>query len=153
MINQLSSQDLEKLVNSSNSPIKMVSPSKSLSSISLNTVIEDGIHIENLEIFQERAKSLQSNGKSDSEKIIDIDFFDRSCHIFLRISQERIYTDGFPNQILKNKPENFLCNQITANEMIDLVNKIDDFKYKTFAKRICALQYPNEVPQEYLHRM
>ena len=35
--------------------------------------------------------------------------------------------------------------------MIDLVNKIDDFKYKTFAKRICALQYPNEVPQEYLH--
>ena len=38
----------------------MVNPSKSLSSICLNTVIEDNIHIENLDKFQERARSLQS---------------------------------------------------------------------------------------------
>ena len=149
LINQLSYQGLEKLINSSNTPIKMVSPSKSLSSICLNTVIEDNIHIENLDIFQERARSLQSM-QGLLEKIIDIDLTKDPTAYSCEHPEERIYTDGFPNQILKNKFENFHATT-TATEMIDLVNKIDDFKYKTFAKRICALQYPNEVPQEYLH--
>ncbi len=149
IIEQLSYKDLEKHINSSNSSIKFISPSKTLSSISLSTLMKDNIDIENIEIFQSRAEKLKLMPNL-LERIIDIDFSKDPIAYACEYPEERIYADGFPDQILKDKFESFHASK-SATEMINLINKIDDFKYKVFAKRICALQYPDEVPDDYLN--
>ena len=149
MINQLSYEDLQKHLLSSSTAIKWINTAKTLPIISIDTLKSDNVFIDDLQIYFDRAKQLKSMDNL-FEKICDIELSKDPIVYPCEYPEERIYSDGFPDKLLSNKFENFHSSK-SVDEMTDLVNKIDDDKYKSFAKRICALQFPNDVPESYLH--
>ena len=116
----LSYPELELLINSKKSPFKRLAINKTQPTISLDTLLDDGIIIEDQELLKGRAQIIQAN-KSFIERVTDIYNnieFDNSKKINI---EEQIYTEGFPSAIEKDRFTQF-HNAQSYKEKIAIIN-------------------------------
>jgi exodeoxyribonuclease-1 len=145
----LSYTELEQLINKKkNCPFKRLALNKTQPTISLSTLKEDRVFIEDQEQLMKRADKIQTN-EAFKEKIIDIyNNFEyqnsRKIH-----PEEQIYTEGFPSAIEKDRFTQF-HNAQSYKEKIAIINSFEDSRYREFAYRICAQIHTEEVDNNIL---
>ena len=139
----LSYSELELSINNKKSPFKRLAINKTQPTISLDTLLDDGIIIEDQELLKGRAQIIQAN-KSFIERVTDIYNnieFDNSKKINI---EEQIYTEGFPSSIEKDRFNQF-HNAQSYEERINIIKTFDDHRHKEFAYRICAQEHTDEI--------
>ncbi len=130
------------------SPFKTIGINKTIPSISSETLKKDHvIPIEN-DMYEDRAELLHNNP----------DFIFKVNEIFNDIekptysnsyNEEKLYFDGFPNQINKDRMKNF-HKMNSLKDKLDIANSFDDEKHRDFAIRICAQEYPSDIDISHL---
>ena len=139
----LSYSELELLINSKKSPFKRLAINKTQPTICLETLLDDGITIEDQKILKDRAQTIQAN----------VSFIERVTEIYNNIEfvnskkiniEEQIYTEGFPSSIEKDRFNRFHSAQ-SYEERINIIKTFDDQRYKEFAYRICAQEHTEEI--------
>ena len=145
----LSYSELDRIINTpKENPFKRIATNKTLSTISLNTLENDKIEIQDKEIYCKRADAIRSN-ESFIEKVLDIyNSLEFSGSSKTNI-EEQIYSNGFPSSIEKDRFHNF-HNAETYLEKVNVINSFDDDRYKEFAYRICAQEYAEQVDSNVL---
>tara|TARA_A100000164_G_scaffold380368_1_gene427535 strand:+ start:3832 stop:5223 length:1392 start_codon:yes stop_codon:yes gene_type:complete len=140
----LSYTELEQLINSKKkSPFKRLAIHKTQPTICLDTLIQDGIAIENPDFLRDRATKIQSN-ESFIERVTDI-FNNKEFTTSKKINiEEQIYSEGFPSPIEKDRFIQFHNTQ-SYEERVNIIKSFDDHRYKEFAHRICAQEHTEEV--------
>ena len=139
----LSYSELELLINSKKSPFKRLAINKTQPTICLETLIDDGITIEDQKLLKDRAQTIQAN-ESFIERVTEIYNnmeFVNSKKINI---EEQIYTEGFPSSIEKDRFKQFHSAQ-SYEERINIIKTFDDQRYKEFAYRICAQEHTEEI--------
>jgi len=135
--------ELEVLINSKKSPFKRLAINKTQPTICLETLIDDGITIEDQKLLKDRAQTIQAN-ESFIERVTEIYNnmeFVNSKKINI---EEQIYTEGFPSSIEKDRFKQFHSAQ-SYEERINIIKTFDDQRYKEFAYRICAQEHTEEI--------
>ena len=139
----LSYSELELLINSKKSPFKRFAINKTQPTICLETLLDDGITIEDQKLLKDRAQTIQAN----------VSFIERVTEIYNNIEfvnskkiniEEQIYTEGFPSSIEKDRFNQFHSAQ-SYEERINIIKTFDDQRYKEFAYRICAQEHTEEI--------
>ena len=139
----LSYSELELLINSKKSPFKRLAINKTQPTICLETLLDDGITIEDQKLLKDRAQTIQANES----------FIERVSEIYNNIEfvnskkiniEEQIYTEGFPSSIEKDRFNQFHSAQ-SYEERINIIKTFDDQRYKEFAYRICAQEHNEEI--------
>ena len=139
----LSYSELELLINSKKSPFKRLAINKTQPTICLETLLDDGITIEDQKLLKDRAQIIQAN-ESFIERVTEIYNnveFVNSKKINI---EEQIYTEGFPSSIEKDRFNQFHSAQ-SYEERINIIKTFDDQRYKEFAYRICAQEHTEEI--------
>ena len=140
---ELSYSELELLINSKKSPFKRLAINKTQPTICLETLLDDGITIEDQKLLEDRAQTIQANES----------FIERVTEIYNNIEfvnskkiniEEQIYTEGFPSSIEKDRFNQFHSAQ-SYEERINIIKTFDDQRYKEFAYRICAQEHTEEI--------
>ena len=141
--------ELERMINSTKkTPFKKINVSRSNSLISLKTLNKDNIKVENLDLYKKNSDKIKEN-KNFLDKVLDI--FNNKVYesSSTDIPEQCLYSRGF----LTNKDIdifNKFHNESNLNEKIKITNSFDDDRYIQFAKRICAQEFPDTAPQDYL---
>ena len=145
----LSYKELNELINSKKkSPFKRLAMNKTQPTITLDTLIQDGIDIDGSDVLLQRAKMIEMN-ESFIERVTDI-YNNLEYVNSKRINiEEQIYTEGFPSSIEKDKFNQFHKAQSYA-ERKSIIKSFDDERHKQFAYRICAQQHTEEVESNIL---
>jgi len=145
----LSYTELNELINSKKkSPFKRLAMNKTQPTITLDTLIQDGIDIDGSDVLLQRAKKIEKN-ESFIERVTDI-YNNLEYVNSKRINiEEQIYTEGFPSSIEKDKFNQFHKAQSYA-ERKNIIKSFDDERHKQFAYRICAQQHTEEVESNIL---
>ena len=145
----LSYTELNQLINSKKkSPFKRLAINKTQPTITLDTLIQDGINIDDSDVLIQRAKIIQTN-ESFIERVIDI-YNNLEYVNSKRINiEEQIYTEGFPSSIEKDRFHQFHKAQSYA-ERLNILKSFDDERHKQFAYRICAQEHTEEVDSDIL---
>ena len=145
----LSYTELNQLINSKKkSPFKRLAINKTQPTITLDTLIQDGINIDGSDVLVQRAKIIEKN-ESFIERVTDI-YNNLEYVNSKRINiEEQIYTEGFPSSIEKDKFNQFHKAQSYA-ERKNIIKSFDDERHKQFAYRICAQQHTEEVESNIL---
>ena len=145
----LSYTELEQLINKKkNCPFKRLAINKTQPTISLSTLKEDKVFIEDQELLTKRADKIQTN-EDFKEKIIDIYNNFEYQNLSKTHLEEQIYTEGFPSAIEKDRFTQF-HNAQSYKEKIAIINSFEDSRYKEFAYRICAQTHTEEVDSNIL---
>jgi hypothetical protein len=116
---------------------------KTLPIISLDTLQDDKIEIQDADLYRNRAALIRSN-EGFIEKVLDIyNSVEFSGGSKTNI-EEQIYSNGFPNAIEKDRLSSF-HNATTYEEKLVVINSFDDERYKEFGYRICAQEYADKI--------
>ena len=145
----LNYSELEELINKKkHSPFKRLATNKTQPTISLKTLIDDDIYIEDQSLYIDRAEKIKAN-ESFVNKVIDI--YDNFEYIRSDKSniEEQIYTEGFPSAIEKDKFTQF-HNAISYEERKKILSTFEDIRYKEFAQRICAQEHTQDIDKDIL---
>tara|TARA_A100001234_G_scaffold88531_1_gene78089 strand:+ start:74 stop:1465 length:1392 start_codon:yes stop_codon:yes gene_type:complete len=145
----LNIQELRDLINDKKkSPFKVIGINKSLPSICANTLEKDNLLPKENAQYLKRAKMLQSN-PDFIHKINEI-YDDIEKPIYANsYNEEQLYSGGFPTKIDKDRMKNF-HNTDSLSIKLDIANSFEDERYKDFAIRICAQEFPSEINIQYL---
>ena len=145
----LSYTELNELINSKKkSPFKRLAMNKTQPTITLDTLIQDGIDIDGSDVLLQRAKMIEMN-ESFIERVTDI-YNNLEYVNSKRINiEEQIYTEGFPSSIEKDRFNQFHKAQSYA-ERKSIIKSFDDERHKQFAYRICAQEHTEEVDSDIL---
>ena len=140
----LSYSELESIIsNPKESPFKRMATNKTLPIISLKTLQEDKIEIQDADLYSKRAALIRSN-EGFTEKVLDIyNSVEFSGGSKTNI-EEQIYSNGFPSAIEKDRLSSF-HNAPTYEEKLVVINSFDDERYKEFGYRICAQEYAEKI--------
>ena len=147
-IHLTASELTEVISNTRTSPFRKVALNKSIPSISAKTLEKDSIDMEDINKYKERAKQIKANE----------DFIFRVNEIFNDLErptyatdyiEQQLYSGGFPHQIDKDKMKNFHEAESLLDK-ISIANSFVDQRYRDFAIRICAQEYPSDVDLSYL---
>ena len=140
----LSYSELESIIsNPKESPFKRMGTNKTLPIISLETLQEDKIEIQDADLYSKRAALIKSN-EGFIEKVLDIyNSVEFSGGSKTNI-EEQIYSNGFPSAIEKDRLSSF-HNATTYEEKLVVINSFDDERYKEFGYRICAQEYADKI--------
>jgi exodeoxyribonuclease-1 len=140
----LSYSELESIIsNPKESPFKRISTNKTLPIISLETLQDDNIEIQDADLYRKRAGLIRSN-EGFIEKVLDIyNSIEFSGGSKTNI-EEQIYSNGFPSAIDKDRLSSF-HNATTYEEKLVVINSFDDERYKEFGYRICAQEYADKI--------
>ena len=147
-INLTTSELTEVISNTRTSPFRKVAINKSIPSISADTLIQDNISIDNIDTYKERAKQI----KTDDDFVLKVNtiFNDLERPIYpMDYIEQQLYSGGFPHQIDKDRMKNF-HSAGTLNEKLAIVRTFQDERFKDFAIRICAQEFPSEIDIENL---
>ncbi len=145
----LSYSELEHLINSKKTlPFKKINVSRSNSLISLETLNKDNVKIENLDLYRKNRDIIKEN-KNFLDKVLDI--FNNKTYESkpTDIPEQSLYSGGF---LTKKDIDIFnkFHDESNLDEKIKIINSLDDDRYIQFAKRICAQEFPDTAPQDYL---
>ena len=145
----LNYSDLNQLITSKKkSPFKRLAINKTQPTISMDTLIQDGINIDDSDLLNERANIIQTN-ESFIERVTDI-YNNLEYVNSKKINiEEQIYTEGFPSSIEKDRFNQFHSAQ-SYGKRVNIIKTFDDERYKEFAYRICAQEHTEEVDSEIL---
>ena len=114
----------------------------------MDTLIQDGINIDDSDLLNERANIIQTN-ESFIERVTDI-YNNLEYVNSKKINiEEQIYTEGFPSSIEKDRFNQFHSAQ-SYGKRVNIIKTFDDERYKEFAYRICAQEHTEEVDSEIL---
>ena len=140
----LSYSELESIIsNPKESPFKRISTNKTLPIISLETLQDDNIEIQDADLYRKRAGLIRSN-EGFIEKVLDIyNSIEFSGGSKTNI-EEQIYSNGFPSAIDKDRLSSF-HNATTYEQKLVVINSFDDERYKEFGYRICAQEYADKI--------
>ena len=140
----LSYSELESIIsNPKESPFKRMATNKTLPIISLETLQDDKIEIQDADLYRKRAALIRSN-EGFIEKVLDIyNNVEFSGGSKTNI-EEQIYSNGFPSAIEKDRLSSF-HNAKTYEEKLVVINSFDDERYKEFGYRICAQEYSDKI--------
>jgi exodeoxyribonuclease-1 len=140
----LSYLELESIIsNPKESPFKRISTNKTLPIISLETLQDDNIEIQDADLYRKRAGLIRSN-EGFIEKVLDIyNSIEFSGGSKTNI-EEQIYSNGFPSAIDKDRLSSF-HNATTYEQKLVVINSFDDERYKEFGYRICAQEYADKI--------
>ena len=147
-INLTTSELTEVISNTRTSPFRKVAINKSIPSISADTLIQDNISIDNIDTYKERAKQI----KTDDDFVLKVNtiFNDLERPIYpMDYIEQQLYSGGFPHQIDKDRMKNF-HSAGTLNEKLAIARTFQDERFKDFAIRICAQEFPSEIDIENL---
>ena len=145
----LSYSELEQLINKKkNCPFKRLALNKTQPTISLSTLKEDKVFIEDQELLNNRADKIQANDNF-KEKVIDIYNNYEYQNTQKTHLEEQIYTEGFPSAIEKDRFIQF-HNAQSYEDKINIINSFEDIRYKEFAYRICAQTHTDKVDKNIL---
>ena len=147
-INLTTSELTEVISNTRTSPFRKVAINKSIPSISADTLIQDNISIDNIDTYKERAKQI----KTDDDFVLKVNtiFNDLERPIYpMDYIEQQLYSGGFPHQIDKDRMKNF-HSVGTLNEKLAIASTFQDERFKDFAIRICAQEFPSEIDIENL---
>ena len=139
----LSYSELELLINSKKSPFKRLAINKTQPTICLETLLDDGITIEDQKLLKDRAQTIQAN-ESFIERVTEIYNNVEFVNSKKTNIEEQIYTEGFPSSIEKDRFNRFHSAQ-SYEERINIIKTFDDQRYKEFAYRICAQEHTEEI--------
>ena len=130
----LSYSELESIIsNPKESPFKRMATNKTLPIISLETLQDDKIEIQDADLYAKRAAFIRSN-ESFVEKVLDIyNSLEFSGGAKTNI-EEQIYSNGFPSAIEKDRLSNF-HNATTYADKLIVINSFDDERYREFGYR------------------
>ncbi len=138
----------EVITNSKTSPFKKIAINKSIPSISAETLLRDNIAIDDIDTYKKRANQIKQN-KDFIFKVNTI-FNDIERPIYpSEYIEQQLYSGGFPNQIDKDRMKNFHI-VTTLNEKLSIANTFQDSRYRDFAIRICAQEFPSEIDIKHL---
>jgi exodeoxyribonuclease-1 len=147
----LSYSELEALIFSKGKKkkiIKEVNVRKTTPLVSINTLISDKKSIDNIDKIKANRDKISSN-QNFKEKVLDI-FANRTFeNTPTNIPEQRMYSGGF----LTNRDIDVFMkfhNEKNLDEKIRILNTFDDDRYIQFAKRICAQEFPETAPKDYL---
>jgi len=138
----------EVIKNRKTSPFRKVAINKSIPSVSAETLKKDNIVIEDIDIYRERAAQIKSNE----------DFIFKVSEVFNDLEkplypsdyiEQQLYSGGFPHQIDKDKMKNF-HNAESLSDKISIADSFLDERYKDFAIRICAQEFPSDIDIKHL---
>ena len=142
-------QELRDLIDDKKkSPFKVIGINRSLPSICADTLEKDNLlPKENIQ-YLKRAEILQSN--PDFILKINEIYNDIEKPIYANsYNEEQLYSGGFPTKIDKDRMMNFHSAD-SLNVKLDIANSFEDERYKDFAIRICAQEFPSEINIQYL---
>jgi exonuclease I len=145
----LTVQELRDLIdNKKESPFKVVGINRTIPSVSADTLEKDNILPNENDLYLERAEKLREN-PDFIFKINEI-FNDREKPIYANsYTEEQLYSGGFPNQIDRDRMKNF-HNAESLKEKLSITNSFEDERYRDFAIRICAQEFPADIDVKYL---
>ena len=145
----LTVQELRDLIdNKKESPFKVIGINRTIPSVSADTLEKDNILPNENDLHLERAEKLREN-PDFIFKINEI-FNDREKPIYANsYTEEQLYSGGFPNQIDRDRMKNFHDAE-SLKEKLSIANSFEDERYRDFAIRICAQEFPSDIDIKYL---
>ena len=145
----LNIQELRDLIeDKKKSPFKVIGINKSIPSICANTLEKDNLLPKENAQYSKRAEILQNN--PDFILKINEIYNDIEKPIYANsYNEEQLYSGGFPTKIDKDRMMNFHSAE-SLSEKLNIANSFEDERYKDFAIRICAQEFPSEIDIQYL---
>tara|TARA_B100001250_G_scaffold137737_1_gene117837 strand:- start:3020 stop:4408 length:1389 start_codon:yes stop_codon:yes gene_type:complete len=140
----LSTSQLSQIISDRrSSPFRKIGINKSIPSISAETLVADNIQLEGLDTYKERAHKIKDNTDFIYRVNDIINDLEKPIYPSDYIEQQ-LYSGGFPHQIDKDKMKNFHSAE-TLSDKVSIANSFLDERYKDFAMRICAQEFPADI--------
>ena len=145
----LNIQELRDLIDDKKkSPFRVVGINKTLPTVCAHTLAKDNLLPKENALYSKRAEALQNN--PDFILKINEIYNDIEKPIYANsYNEEQLYSGGFPTKIDKDRMMNF-HNTDSLSIKLDIANSFEDERYKDFAIRICAQEFPSEINIQYL---